>query len=72
MSGLPRLLQHLLKGKEPFFYPEGTEGSVVAALSGHSESLQDLFLHTARVRAYASEKSPHLDESDWCWTSGIK
>ena len=36
----------LLKGKEPFFYPEGTEGRVVAALSGHSESLQDLFLHT--------------------------
>ena len=35
----------LLKGKESFFYPEGTEGSEVAALSGHSESLQDLFLH---------------------------
>jgi len=32
----------LLKGKESFFYPEGTEGSEVAALSGHSESLQDV------------------------------
>ena len=37
---------HLLKGKESFFCPEGTEGSEVAALSGHNESLQDLFFHT--------------------------
>ena len=36
----------LLKGKESFFSPEGTEGSEVTALSGHSESLQDLFFHT--------------------------
>ena len=35
-----------MKGKESVLYPEGTEGSEVAALSGHSGSLQELFLHT--------------------------
>ena len=40
------VMQHLLKGKESFFYPEDTEGSEVAALSGLSGSLQNLLLHT--------------------------
>ena len=58
----------LLNGEGSFFYPGGTEGSEVVALSSHSEPVQDLSF--TQSLSIASVKSPQLDESDCCWASG--